>query len=85
VKRLKWSFLIPYNVPIDGNDGDKGAIRHREFATAAGEMSAKEFIAFLCEIDPIYCDRIIRRWEAYAKDDGELTACGTQSVICDPQ
>jgi DNA modification methylase len=38
--------------------------------------------AFLCEFDPIYCDRIIRRWEAYAKDDAELVACGTQSVIC---
>lgn len=30
----------------------------------------------LCELDPIYCDRIIRRWEAYAKDDAELLACG---------
>ena len=38
--------------------------------------------AFLCEFDPIYCDRIIRRREAYAKDDAELVACGTQSVIC---
>ena len=25
--------------------------------------------AYICELDPIYCDRIIRRWEAYAKDD----------------
>ncbi|TDE35636.1 site-specific DNA-methyltransferase [Antarcticimicrobium sediminis] len=24
--------------------------------------------ARLCEIDPVYCDRIIARWEAYAKD-----------------
>ena len=31
---------------------------------------------YLCELDPIYCDRIIRRWEAYAKDDAELIACG---------
>lgn len=30
----------------------------------------------LCELDPIYCDRIIRRWEAYAKDEAELIACG---------
>jgi hypothetical protein len=37
----------PYNVPIDGNVGGKGAIKHREFAMAAAEMSAKEFIAFL--------------------------------------
>ena len=26
----------------------------------------------LCELDPIYCDRIISRWEAYAKDEAEL-------------
>lgn len=32
--------------------------------------------AFLCELDPIYCDRIIRRWEAYAKDGAEQLACG---------
>ena len=32
--------------------------------------------ARLCEIDPVYCDRIIRRWEIYAKDDAELIACG---------
>jgi len=29
---------------------------------------------FLCELDPLYCDRIIRRWQVYAKDDAvELT------------
>ena len=27
---------------------------------------------FLCELDPIYCDRIIQRWQAYAKDDAIL-------------
>lgn len=27
---------------------------------------------YLVEIDPVYCDRIIRRWENYAKDDAEL-------------
>lgn len=32
--------------------------------------------AFLCELDPVYCDRIIRRWEAYAKDDAEQLVCG---------
>lgn len=32
--------------------------------------------AYLCELDPIYCDRIIRRWETYAKDDAEQVACG---------
>ena len=32
--------------------------------------------AHLCELDPVYCDRIIARWEAYAKDEAELLACG---------
>ena len=32
--------------------------------------------AFLCELDPIYCDRIIRRWEAWAKDEAEQLVCG---------
>jgi DNA modification methylase len=32
--------------------------------------------AYLCEYDPVYCDRIIRRWELYAKDEAEQIACG---------
>ena len=32
--------------------------------------------ARLCELDPVYCDRILSRWEAFAKDDAELIACG---------
>jgi DNA modification methylase len=32
--------------------------------------------AYLCELDPLYCDRILRRWEAYANDEAELMACG---------
>ena len=32
--------------------------------------------AFLCEYDPVYCDRIIRRYEAFAHDEAELIACG---------
>jgi len=31
---------------------------------------------FLCELDPLYCDRIIRRWQAYARDDAILEATG---------
>lgn len=31
---------------------------------------------YLCELDPIYCDRILTRWEAYAKDDAEQVVCG---------
>ncbi len=37
----------PYNVPIDGHVGGSGKVKHREFAMAAGEMSAGEFTAFL--------------------------------------
>jgi DNA modification methylase len=37
----------PYNVPIDGHVCGLGAIKHREFAMAAGEMTNSEFTAFL--------------------------------------
>jgi DNA methylase len=37
----------PYNVPISGHVGGLGAIQHREFAMASGEMSPAEFTAFL--------------------------------------
>ena len=32
--------------------------------------------AFRCELDPIYCDRVIARWETYAKDEAEQLVCG---------
>ncbi len=32
--------------------------------------------AYLCEIDPVYCDRMIVRWEKHAKDETVLIACG---------
>jgi DNA modification methylase len=38
----------PYNVKIDGHVCGQGAIRHREFAMASGEMSESEFFDFLC-------------------------------------
>lgn len=37
----------PYNVRIDGHASGNGAVRHREFAMASGEMSEAEFTAFL--------------------------------------
>ena len=37
----------PYNVPIDGHVGGLGAIHHREFAMAAGEMDEAQFTSFL--------------------------------------
>ena len=37
----------PYNVPIDGNVGGLGLVKHREFAFASGEMSPEQFTEFL--------------------------------------
>ena len=38
---------FPYNVAIGGNVGGLGAIQHREFAMASGEMSSAQFTRFL--------------------------------------
>jgi DNA modification methylase len=37
----------PYNVPIEGNVSGLGAVHHREFVMASGEMSEAEFTVFL--------------------------------------
>ena len=37
----------PYNVPIDGHAGGLGAIHHRPFPMASGEMDSNEFTSFL--------------------------------------
>jgi len=37
----------PYNVEIDGNASGLGAIHHRSFPMASGEMDSAEFTAFL--------------------------------------
>jgi len=39
----------PYNVPIDGHASGLGAIHHRPFSMASGEMDRSEFTAFLGE------------------------------------
>ena len=31
---------------------------------------------YLVELDPIYCDRILARWETYAKDEAQRLVCG---------
>ena len=31
---------------------------------------------YLCELDPVYCDRIIRRWQVFARDDAILSLSG---------
>jgi DNA modification methylase len=40
----------PFNVRIDGNVCGKGAIHHREFAMASGEMSPEAFVSFLSTV-----------------------------------
>ena len=37
----------PYNVPVQDHVSGKGAVRHREFAMASGEMTEAEFTDFL--------------------------------------
>ena len=37
----------PYNVRINGHAGGKGAVKHREFKMASGEMSEPAFTSFL--------------------------------------
>jgi len=36
--------------------------------------------ARVCELDPLYCDLILARWERFAKDEAELIACGLAGV-----
>src|SRR5260221_1300671 len=49
-KKARMVFIDPpYNVPIDGHATGLGAIHHRDFAMASGEMSEAEFIAFLTQ------------------------------------
>ncbi|MGH9615099.1 MAG: site-specific DNA-methyltransferase [Acidobacteriaceae bacterium] len=50
-KRAEVAFIDPpYNVRIKGNVSGNGAIRHREFPMASGDMGGAEFIAFLISI-----------------------------------
>ncbi len=37
----------PYNVPVEGHVSGLGAVKHRNFARASGEMSPEEFTRFL--------------------------------------
>jgi DNA modification methylase len=39
---------------------------------------------YLCEIDPVYCDRILARWETYAHDDAQRIACGVAAGRYEP-
>lgn len=37
--------------------------------------------AYLCELDQIYCDRILARWEHFAKDEVEQLVCGWPRTV----
>jgi len=54
---------------------ERGAIVLDLFAGSGSTLIAAHKTgrrAYVCELDPTYCDRILRRWETYAKDDAEL-------------
>jgi DNA modification methylase len=40
----------PYNVPIEGHASGLGAVTHRDFAMASGEMDKMQFTAFLTKV-----------------------------------
>ena len=40
----------PYNVPIQGHATGSGAVHHREFLMASGEMNSSEFTTFLTDV-----------------------------------
>lgn len=73
----------PYNVRINGHATGNGAIRHREFAMASGEMSEAEFVAFLNSSLRLLCDFSANNSVHYMCIDwrhiGELLAAGRQS------
>lgn len=73
----------PFNVKIDGHATGNGAIHHREFAMASGEMSEVEFLSFLSD-----ALRLLARYSAnnsvhYICMDwrhaGDLIAAGKQA------
>ena len=37
--------------------------------------------AFLCELDPLYCDVILARWEAFAKDEAVQLLGGIKEAV----
>ena len=47
----------PYNVKIDGHVSGLGAVKHREFAFASGEMTQAEFTAFL---ERVFANLVLR-------------------------
>jgi DNA modification methylase len=57
----------------------RGGVVHDLFGGSGSTMIAAhktERRARPCELDPVYCDRILHRWETVAKYHAELIACG---------
>jgi len=73
----------PFNVRIDGHATGNGAIRHREFAMASGEMSEAEFVAFLITSLKLLCDFSANNSVHYVCIDwrhlGELLSAGRKN------
>lgn len=79
--RAKMVFIDPpFNVRIDGNVSGSGAIRHREFAMASGEMSEKEFADFLGKACSLLAEYSVQEALHFVCMDwrhmGELLAAG---------
>jgi len=72
----------PYNVKIDGHVCGSGAVKHREFAMAAGEMDAGTFTAFLADalgaMAGVSCDGAIHFVCMDWRHMPELQAAGTK-------
>ena len=76
----------PYNVKIDGHVCGSGAVKHREFAMASGEMSEEEFSRFLTQTLELARSHTVPGAVLYACMDwrhmGEMLAAG-RNVGCD--
>jgi len=62
----------------------RGEIVLDTFAGSGSTLIAAEKTgrkARLVELDPIYCDRILTRWEITAKDDAEQIVCGWPRAV----
>ncbi len=73
----------PYNVKIDGHVSGLGAVKHREFAMASGEMSEAEFTAFL---ERVFANLVLRAVDGAIhfvcmdwRHLGEVLAAGTRT------
>jgi DNA modification methylase len=75
----------PYNVKVDGHVCGGGAIKHREFAMASGEMSEDEFTSFLSVTFEFVGSRSAGGAVFYARMDwrhiGEILAAGRANVL----